>query len=224
MAIGAALSKQTTYAQIEDKVRLDTDTVSDYRVSPVWFLKEISLSVEKIGGILLSAGHPFYLTTNSTLTISGTANPYTVDLSGLTSFPDRIDRVVHVTTGGVRTFVPKRTQEEAEKILSLSTIYGSSLFHVFEGDALRLYRGSSFTITTATDTVEMKYLRQPIVGSVTRSSNVDIIDKYVPLVVLDVTRNVLKAIGKQDTSLDNELQTNFKNLYEELGISKAEKV
>jgi len=166
MAIGDALSKHTTYGEIEDNIRIHTGTIDDPRIPPALMIKEISLSVQRVAGILNGATAPFYVTTNTALAISGAANPYSVNLSSLSPFIDKIKRFVHVTTGGTRTFVDLVDQEEAENRLALTNVYGSSIWGVWEGDAVRLYSGASFTITTGTDTTELKYYRIPKVGTV----------------------------------------------------------
>lgn len=165
MAIGDPLSKTTTYGDVEDIVRIQTKTIDDEALSPSLMLKLISLSVQKIARVLNGATAPFYLKTNSTLTLSGTANPYTCDISALNPFLDSIIRVVHVTTGGTRTLVKKLTAEEAERVSSLTAMYASSIFYFHDGDALRFYAGTSFTVTIASDTIELKYYRQPAVGT-----------------------------------------------------------
>lgn len=168
MAIGDALSKSTTYGDIEDILRVALNLPDEPPSS--YILKKISLGIQTISKKLNGQEDPAYLTTNATLTISGSANPYTVDLSGVAPFIDRIVLVVHVTTGGTRTEVQLLSARDAENIIGLTNYYGSSIFGLFEGDVLRLYKGSSFSITTASDTIELKYYRQPKVGSVSTNS------------------------------------------------------
>lgn len=165
MAVGDALSKTVTYGNILDMVRLQTGTVGNTDISDDLILKRISFAVQKWAKVLNGATAPFYTTTNSVLTISGTANPYTVNLSDVAPFIDKVLRVVHVTAAGVRTIVQEQKPNEIERVTALTSINASGLFYVNEGDVLRIYKGSSFTITTATDTIEIKYYRQPKVGS-----------------------------------------------------------
>lgn len=206
MAIGDAVAKDTTYAEIEDIVRLRTGTIDDPKVSATLMLKEISLSIQKIVGILNGANAPFYLTTNPSLVITGSVNPYTIDVSAVSPYLDRIVKLVHVA-GGVRTLVKMLGQEEVEQMSSLTTIYANSLFGVWEGDAIRLYKGGSFTLTPASDTTELKYYRQPKVSTVARSTKPDILDKYVPLVILDVVGKI--AQYKNDGVIDSNIQTSI---------------
>lgn len=170
MAIGDALSKVWTYGKVEDTARLRSGTVMDTTISASLALDVISQNVQQVAKRIVDSGGYYakqYLTTNATLTISGSANPYSVNLSSLAPFLDKPDRVVHVTTGGTRTLVKiLPSLDEAEQMQSLTSTYGSSIFGAYEGDSLRLYKGSSFTITTATDTIELKYFRQAKVGSV----------------------------------------------------------
>lgn len=164
-AIGDPLCKNTTYGQIEDIVRLRTNTIGDMQVSSSLVVKEICFAVQKWAKLLSAATTPFYQKTVSTLVITGSGNPYSVDLSALNPFIDRIIRVVHKTTGGTRTLVNLLSPSEAEKITALSSIHSSSIFGVNEGDSIKLYVGSSFTVTTATDTIELQFYRQPIVST-----------------------------------------------------------
>lgn len=168
MAVGDALSKFWTYGNIEDAARLRTGTLGDTQITPALALDLIAFNTQKIAKRIVDSGGSYadkYLTTTSTLTITGTANPYTVDMSSLAPFLDKPARVVHVTTGGTRTLVKIVSQEEAEQTTSLTNAYASAIFGAWEGDVLRLYKGASFTITIGSDTVEMKYFREPKLGS-----------------------------------------------------------
>jgi hypothetical protein len=174
MAVGSALSKYWTYGKIEDVARLRTGSIAETLLSPTLALDIISMGVQKIAKRLNGAAAPWYMTTNSTLAITGTANPYSVDLSSVAPFIDQVVRVVHVTGGGTRTIARQLQPEEGENASSLSNIYSTNLFYVHEGDGLSLYKLSAFTITTASDSVELKYYRQPKIGSV--SSNAVVSD------------------------------------------------
>jgi hypothetical protein len=164
--IGDAVSKTTLYGDIEDQVKLRVDIVDNPRFSSALMLKEISLSVQKMAGAISAVIAPFYTTTDTARVITGTANPYIVDISGLSPFISKILRFVHVTQAGVRTMVKMVEQEEAERMQDMTNIYANSIWGVWEGDVIRLYKGSSFTITTGTDTTELKYVRTPKVGTV----------------------------------------------------------
>lgn len=165
MAIADPLCKNTTYGQIEDIVRLRTNTIGDMQISQTLMIKEICFAVQKWAKVLNGAAAHFYQKTVSTLVITGSGNPYSIDLSGLNPFLDKVIRVVHKTAGGTRTLVNLLQPSKVEKITSLTTLYASSVFGVYEGDSIKLYAGSSFTITTATDTIELQFYRQPIVSS-----------------------------------------------------------
>lgn len=204
MAIGAALGKYTTYGQIIDMVRLRTKTIDDPKISDALLIKEISMAVSKWAKILNGATAPFYLTT-TTLTdvITGSANPYSLDLSSMSPFPSELIRVVHITAAGVRTFVRVLTPSEAENIQSLTSLYASSLFCDFEGDSIRFYKGASFTITIASDDVELKFYRQPIIASVTTASFPDIPDSFTPTIVSEVS-SVVKLYKDLDNSREEK--------------------
>lgn len=222
MPIGDPASKETTYGEIEDIVRLRTGTIDDPRLSPSLMLKEISLSIQKINGILNGATAPFNLTTNTTITITGTANPYIMDLSGISPYLDRIVRLVHITAALVRTRVDLVSPEEAEDRQALTNIYGNSIWGVWEGDAIRLYRGNSFTVTPATDTTELKYYRQSRVVGATRSTRPDIVDKYVSLVILDVIGKIFqyKNNGMLDSNTQNAIDKGVQDIYREFSTQK----
>ena len=190
MAIGDAVSKATTYGEVEDKVVLATGVIGHALFNPSWFLKEISLSVQKIAGLLNNAQDPFYSVTNTSLAITGTTNPYSVDLSSLSPYIDRMIRFVHITAAGVRTNVPFTSSQDAENQQAFSNVLATNIWGAWEGDAIRLYKGSSFTITTGTDTTELKYYRQPKVASVTRASYLDTKDVFVQAVIDDVIQKV----------------------------------
>ena len=207
MAIGDPLSKNFRYQQIEDDVRLATGGIADDFLTPQMMLDEISLSCLKVGNMLAGISGRFYGQKDATLTITGSANPYTVDLSGENPFPIRISRVVHVTTGGVRTFASPLDSVEAQTQLLMNTVNSSGLFYVDMGDSLEIWAGSGFTITTASDKIHIYFYRQPNVNSVTRSSYVDVLDVFVPFVIQDMVNKITSYFKKQpiDPALDTEL-------------------
>ena len=215
MSIGDALSKSVTYADVEDLVRLRTNMLEDATLTPSLMLKEISLSVQKIAAILNQAGMPHYLTTSTAYSIEGSENPYYLDISGISPYIDTIVRLVHVNSAGTRTLVRMVSTEEAERrIGAMTNIHASSLLGVWEGDSIRLYKGSLFTITIATDTTELKYMRMPIVASVTRASYLDVPDKFTQLVIDDVITKVLrhKHGGEADTKAEATLVDAIANI------------
>jgi hypothetical protein len=170
MSIGDSLSKLWTYGKIDEQARVRTGTIADTLIPSALAYDIISMGVQKIAKRLNGATAPWYETTTSTLTISGSANPYIVDLSSVSPFIDQIIRVVHVTSGGTRTIVRQIQSEEAENYSTLTNAYAGSIAYVHEGDSLRLYKLTAFTITTASDTIELKYYRQPKTGTVTSAS------------------------------------------------------
>lgn len=204
MAIGDALSKYWTYAKIEDAARLRVGSIADTLLSPTLALDVISMGVQKIAKRLNGSAAPWYMTTKSTLTISGSANPYTVDLSTVAPFIDQIIRVIHVTSGGTRTIARKMQPEEAENFSTLTSSYASSLSYLHEGDALMLNKLSTFTITTASDTVELKYYRQPKVGTTSSAAVVsDTAWSASGVTVSAFTGMTSALVGATFTGLDN---------------------
>ena len=170
MSVGDALSKLWTYGKIDEQARVRTGTIADTLLRSSLAYDIISMGIQKIAKRLNGSAAPWYLTTTSTLTISGSANPYIVDLSSVSPFIDQIIRVVHVSSGGTRTIVRPLQSEESENYSSMTNAYAGEIGYVHEGDSLRLYKLSSFTITTASDTVELKYYRQPKIGTATSAS------------------------------------------------------
>lgn len=186
MAVGDALSKIWTYGKVEEIARLRTGTLTDKTISPSLALDIISLNVQRVAKRLTDSGGNYarqYITTVTGLSITGSANPYSVDLSSVSPFIDKISYVVHVTSSGTRTRVELRSSEEAEEMPNLTGTHASSLFGVYRGDSLRLYKGNSFTITTASDTIEVEYYRQAKVSSVTKNSYIDVPDAFAALVI-----------------------------------------
>lgn len=170
MATGSALSKIWTYGKIEDAARVRLGLLADTELNSTFALDIISMGVQKIAKRLNGAAAPWYMHTKNTLTITGSANPYSVDLSAVAPFIDQVIRVVHVNAGGTRTIARKMQPEEAENYSSQTNSYVSSLSYLHEGDGLILNKLSGFTITIATDLIELKYYRQPIVGSVSSAA------------------------------------------------------
>lgn len=203
MAVGNPLSKTVTYGNILDMVRLQTGTVGNDSISDDLILKRISFAVQKWAKVLNGATAPFYTTTNSTLVITGTANPYTVDLSDVAPFMDKILRVVHVA-GSTRTLVTEQKPNEIERVTALTSINASGFFYVNEGDVLRLYKGSSATITTATDTIEIKYYRQPKVGTASSASVIsDVAWTSSSTTITNFTGMTTALVGGTFTGLDS---------------------
>jgi len=167
MAVGSALSKYWTYGKIDEQARIRTGTISSVLIPSALAYDIISMGVQKIAKRLNGATAPWYMTPISTLTISGTANPYSVDMSSVAPFIDQIIRVVHVSSGGTRTIIRPLQSEESENYSSMTGTYAGEIGYVHEGDGLSLYKLTTFTITTASDTIELKYYRQPIVGTAT---------------------------------------------------------
>ena len=235
MAIGDALSKTFLYSDVEDAARVRTGILPNlgglsqaerdrYSLfTPALFLKEIALSVLKVANILNGLSSRFYGTKIQTLTITGSANPYTVDLTSISPFPMKIIRVTHVTGAGVRSYASPLDAVEAEtQIALLSTVNSSGLYYVDMGDSLELRVGSLFTVTIATDKIHLFYLRQPINASVTRASKVDVLDVFVPYLIQDVVNkfNGYKTGQPLDAAADQELQNNIKGQYQSIVVGK----
>ena len=231
MAIGAALSKSTTYKEVEDIVRLRTNTISDTTITSSLVIKLISLAVQKLAKVLNGATAPFYTTTTNDTTgglirlmLSGTENPFSVDLSSISPFIDSIKKVVFFDISPAtptRTLVKQLKFEDLESVQGLTSFYGSSLFYSWEGDALKIFKGGSFTITIASDDIAVTYYRLPMVASVTTASYLDIPDPYVSTIITEVTNQVLsfKNNGVTVASLDQELANEREAIKSAFGMS-----
>jgi len=218
MAIGAALSKSTTYKEVEDIVRLRTNTISDTTITSSLVIKLISLAVQKWAKVLNGATAPFYSQTSSEVDVVGTANPFSVDLTTLThatltnsayTFLDTIKKVVMLASTGsaTRTLVKQLKFEDLESVQSLTSFYGSSLFYSWEGDSLKIFKGANVTVTAGTMKFLITYYRLPLVAGVTTASYLDIPDPYISTIITEVTNQVLsfKNNGVTVASLDQEL-------------------
>ncbi len=168
MAIGDPLSKIWTYQKVIDMARLRSATLGDSTIPSALALDLVSLNVQTIAKRITDSGGYYakqYLIKNATLTISGSVNPYVVDISSINPFLDKPEKIVHVTTGGVRTQVELYSPAYSEYQSALSN-NANSIFGAYVGDSLLLFKGSAFTVTIATDTVEFWYYRQAKIGSV----------------------------------------------------------
>jgi hypothetical protein len=204
MAIGDALSKYWTYAKIEDAARLRVGSIADTMLSPTLALDIISMGIQKIAKRLNGSAAPWYMTTKSTLTISGSSNPYTVDLSSVAPFIDQVIRVIHVTAGGARTIARKMQPEEAENFSTMTSAYGSSLSYLHEGDGIILNKLSTFTVTPSTDTVELKYYRQPKIGTTSSAAVIsDVAFTATSTVITNFTGMTTALVGATFVGLDS---------------------
>jgi hypothetical protein len=196
LSIGDAQARYWTYGKVEFAARLKAGIkVSHPFVTKTLALDIITANVQALAKKIIDGNDPssnYYILTNSTLTISGSANPYTVDLSSVAPFISKIIRCTHVTTAGVRTPIDLFPPQEAEKMAGMGSVFSSSIWGVNEGDALRPYKGSAFTITTATDTVEVKYYRNAKIGSV--SSDVLIYDPLFTVATDGITVSAFSGV------------------------------
>lgn len=226
MAVGDPLSKTFTYGKIEDmgRARLGKGVILNPLITPALVLDVINLGILKIANILNGLSTEFYGTKIQTLTLTGSANPYTVDLTAISPFLLKIRRVVHVTTGGTRTLLKRMEPEEAEgAFLTVPTSYASSAFYVNLGDSLEVRAGTSFTITTASDKIHLYYFRQPVNSGATRTSKVDLLDIFVPYLEQYVVAVLFACnTGKPlDDDIDANLENDIKATWNSIGTGKA---
>lgn len=223
MAIGGPLSQNFTYGKVEDDVRITTGLVDNTVISPSLMLSEISLSVNKIATILNGLTTRFYGTKNQTLTLAGSANPYTIDMTGISPFPIKISRVVHVTGAGARTSVQKMTAEQAQNKYSVSDNFAPSVAFVDMGDTLEFWAASGFTVTTATDKIHIYYFRQPTISNATRTTYLDLLDVFVPFVVQDLITKFTAYLQKRPVTAEEEakLTQGVTAIWNSIGAGKS---
>ena len=199
MAIGDALAKNSTYQNIIDLAKIKGGALLDAFPTDSLLIKQISLACQKWAKILIGVEHPFYVKPEVSISITGSANPYSVNLTGQNPFPEKVLNVVHKTTGGTRTLVNLVSPIEAENFLALTNTNATSIVGVWEGDSINLYAGGSFTITTASDACLVTYIRQAIVSSVTVSSYPDVPDSIIPVVIAEVIADIKSGKGMDIT-------------------------
>lgn len=186
------VSKNTTYLDIIDMVKLQTGAFKNPLINNTFLLKQISISIQNIARQLpKEQKEQYYLYPYSGLIISGTANPYTVDLSTINPYVEDAQIYIHVTAGGVRTHAQVMDANKAENLSSLQQ-YATTLLGAKIGDKLQLFAGSSFTITTSTDTLIFNFIRQTIASGVTTASYIDLSDSLIQLLVDAVVAEVVK--------------------------------
>lgn len=182
-AVGDAVGKYWTYAKVAQAARIATGKISDATVSDALMLDLINAAIAEVCAETKHA----LPTTDATLTITGTANPYLCSIVNYVPLPDSIRDVFHVTGAGVRTpCVQVSTREEAESLVAMSS-FSSSIFFVNEMDVLVLEKGSLFTVTIATDKIHLTYSRQPKMSTtVALTDYIDVLDKFGPVVLKKV--------------------------------------
>jgi hypothetical protein len=210
MAVGDALSKNTTYKDVIDLVKIRVNLDGDPFINDTLLMKEIYLSNSRWLKFLFTSNAPGYPSSTTTLTdsITGSANPYSLDISSVSPFIDKIVRVVHTTSAGVRTNAVRRNPISAEDDQQLSNMNSTSLWYVDEGDVLRFYKGSAFTITIASDDVEIQYYRQAKIYT-SSASYIDLLDSDIWVIVTDVA-STMKQYKGLDNSKEQKILDDFK--------------
>lgn len=222
MAIGDPLAKTFTYGAVEDLSRATVSDDANLKITPQLFLDKIAMSVLRIQNILGGLDTRFYGSKIQTLAITGTANPYTVDLSSMTNLPLKISRVVHVTVGGVRTSITQMTADAAQNLSGQNSNFAPSLAYVDMGDSIEIWKQSTFTITIATDLIHVYFYRQATSAGMTRTSKVDILDIFVPFLVDDVTNRIMAVRDNRpvDPALDASLAQNIQSTWNNIAQGK----
>lgn len=215
MPSGAVLSKSTTYKEVEDRIKLSTNSVDNQLITSSLISSVVNKALVKVAKLLDVKIHPFYLTSAITegtsdttintwdeyedlwdetdmvidVSITGSANPFTIDLSSLTPFITKIEKVVHINSTNTRTLVKRLDDEVAENFKALSEFHGGSLFYVWEGDSIKFFKGSSFTLDTTNDRILILFRRLPITSSVL-THYLDIPDAYVSEVIEEAEKEI----------------------------------
>lgn len=150
-----ALSKNTTYKQMLHLLRAETGIYDDPIFSNEYLIKMIDWEISKFYSQII--GKDFYQK-RATFDLSGSANPYYVDLSTTLPFPYQIVDVVY--KDATRVSVKKVSRAELEEKTKLSNSYANSIFCSVGGDNIEFSFGDDITVATS-QSIEVLYKRQP---------------------------------------------------------------
>jgi hypothetical protein len=154
------VSKNTTYLQIMDLVKMQMGSFKNPLISDSFLIKQIGISQQNIQAKTPDIHH-YYNYTYTGLVITGSANPYKCDLSVINPYILKPELFIHVTAGGVRTHTQDEDANKAENYSSLPQ-YATTIMGCYRGDNLEIFKGSAFTMTPATDTITARFIRQTI--------------------------------------------------------------
>ncbi len=192
-----------TYALVEDECRLRSNAISNWRLTPTVALDIISQSVDKIAKELIESGNEHYVETKTGLAIASYANSfntvasYSIDISAVSPYPHKILSLLVTNAGDAtdyRWINLQDTKSSLDLVAFMPNIFVNAL-GVREGQAIYIYAGTNFTIDVTASTVDtamIKYLRQPIIASASRSTKVDVPDTHIGFLLDEVTKRFLE--------------------------------
>jgi hypothetical protein len=152
------LAKQSTYKDVLDILEMRTGIFDKKNL----FIKQIDLAINEI--FARNQNKHFYQR-HKRYSISGSANPYAVDLSLMLPFPKSILNVTYIYGSERKTIVPL-TPNDLENISQLTEMNSNSIYYNNKGDSLELFFGSSFEDVTD-NLVDVHVVRQPNTDIVT---------------------------------------------------------
>jgi len=156
----AVLGKNTTYGQIVDLIRSKPGMQDNPFFSDALLVKEIN---NEISNLYAKKADKGFYQKRETYSLSGSSNPYHVDLSSTIPFPYKIVDVVYKGSG--RTSIKQVSQIRLEEELQLTNINTNSIYCSIGGDAIDFSFGSDISVVTA-DAIEVVYQRQPTLPTI----------------------------------------------------------
>ena len=119
--------------------------------------------------------HPYYLQ-RSSISVSGSSNPYKVWYSTLSPYPSR---VIGAIASANRKPIPMVEPQMIQNAIAMPNVNASSVFGSIQDGYIELFIGSSAVVTD----VEVYYFRSPKTNTITTSNYsseyVDIPDKCI---------------------------------------------
>jgi hypothetical protein len=106
---------------------------------------------------------------------------------------------VYVSTAGVRTPVNVASPTTSEELSKLANVEANSINAIQLGWGFRVFFGSAFTLTTATDVLEFSYDSQALATN-GASNYLDVPDSIVPYVKEEVIDYLVKYKNLMDSN------------------------
>jgi hypothetical protein len=196
-----ALSRLTTYGTLTTNVRNDARiTTTGFSLMTDALIRDYTkLVVQRWAKVLTEGGKPFYRTKEN-LTLIGTADLcYSKAYTTLTPYWNEGVRLVYVSTAGVRTPVNVASPTTSEELSKLANVEANSINAIQLGWGFRVFFGSAFTLTTATDVLEFSYDSQALATN-GASNYLDVPDSIVPYVKEEVIDYLVKYKNLMDSN------------------------
>ena len=167
------MATNQTYQTLEDLVRAKT---MNFDMTDSYLIECLNQNVSNIYSKLKDRKR--YRQT-ARLSLMGSSNPYTVDLTILNPFPSKINNLVYL--GYDRTNGIELNPVDAVQAEQLSTTNGNSVYYVPSGDSILVWLGSNLTVVQRSS-VYMLYERQPDISVDTTNDSSkypDIPEEYI---------------------------------------------